>query len=253
MSTEEVEKLQFLSKSIVDRYLQARHVSATLDFTLANDDFNASINNSYEAHTANLLQHRLYADLIRDISALFTDQDGRVGNVKRLLQSLENEQMRNELKQCLVASIRDPHLTGSFYEEMTEQERESELEKIRDRKRIEKAQSFDTRYEEVVRLGDLLNSEPLKNIRQARHQIYAHFQLANNQPATQYVSPKEFGLTWGMPINILAELQPLVLGLDLLCNDSYWAEEDFMNMFQKYAACFWRRFMSGTPQEINDI
>lgn len=233
VSNQEIKKIVECLDNVFNTLSSVQHTLATLEPLVRSSPIVDGLNNTYAAHTLNLLTHTLLKQATLDLCKATLDKHRNSNSLHNVFRQIDV--MYEELKSESIGTSRNKSNITVMPQEgsVTAFEYDSNFE---DYVRNE----FDKKISEAKSLFKKLQGSEVKTrLKKARDKWIAHTEILVADDSITMWNPQLVGLKWGDPAEFLISAQNI---FSLLMSALYrraFAFEMFHDEYKSYADDFW--------------
>ena len=229
----EIEKIQGHTSHLLDGFINLRNKYAILKPMLHNKSV-VETKGSKQFYTGfNIIKNTLFLSCAQDIANLCSDKYITSPSIKNIISKLENEKLRNELKELYSIPSRpinedeDPQIIKIIEQMLTNEQ-------------IELREKFEKSYLELQTLWIELSTSPaLEAFTKIRKKIAAHTDVIYVDNEYRLLDIKSLNLKWEDIPSTINTMQKVINLLNLIVRNAGYAWEYLDELLEKKVNDYW--------------
>ena len=214
----------------------------------SNERLRKAIDNSYAAHTHNLLVSVLFYDLIREVSALVLDPDARTGSLQRIYAQILQPGALGDLRREY--EVTQPIPLGNDDELTPAQRAEAEMVWSED-ERSRSIAEFVRLRKAVMRLrAPTLESNVANKVLAIRNKGVAHQEFSSDAEGARPWSIRDAGLTYGELDAYIDQCSKSIEKMELFVRRAHFEFSGFSEVRRRYVREYVDALCAGREQQI---
>lgn len=230
----QLEKLEAYSGALLDAFLKLKEIYEILDLMLFDRTVIANASAGFKARGFNHLLENLYTNCCQQVAKLALDSDKRTPSVQNIVEKLEIDSLRNELRKSyaerrfLSESITsDPEISEA-------------LERLALKDQRERWGQFDEHYANLLEQWSALSkSSELSGMALVRDKVSAHTEIKYAADKYEPYSLNHSGLKWDDLKKVIERLKDIVELIGFIVRRAGFAWDIFEENTKHSALEFW--------------
>ncbi len=230
----QIEKLQAHTGHLLDAFIALRQRYAMLHPLLFDQEVVKEYGSGLRSHGFLTLRHSLFLSCAQDMAKLSLDKDERTPSIKKLQSALQQETVRDELREAFAIWV------IPSVEEETDPEIKEALQRMEQREQSERRQQFDEILARTQACWLTLQSDAaLLAFQTVRDKVSAHTEVHLVADKYQFVDISALGIKWGDLKRVMEAMQLIVEDLGLLIRNAGFAWDSLDSQLNKASKNFW--------------
>ena len=229
----EIEKIQGHASHLLDSFINLRQKYAMLKPMLHNKSVVETKGSKQFYMGFNIIKNTLFLSCAQDIANICSDKYPNSLSIKNLISKLENEALRNELKD--IHSIPSKPINDDEDPQIIEI-----IKQMLVNERIELREQFDKNYLELQTLWiELSTSAALEAFTKIRKKVAAHTDVIYTDNEYKLLDIKSLNLKWEDIPSTISAMQKIVNLLNLIIRNAGYAWEYLDELLDKKVNDYW--------------
>ena len=235
---EQVEKIEFVIKEIVNGYFVAEQKLALLTPLLEDEVLIHSWDESAGVRGAEALVFTLYMAVLSDMRALLFDPDKRTASLEHVVSVFGNQHSVKLLRETFTAP---EEVTVIGHDD--DNSMKNSIEKYVNAEHSKQTgEEFDVLLTKTVeKYSTLKDSELAQRVISARSKMISHKEIRTVDGERALYNPTDFGLKWHDAQNIMLEAKEIIFNCNYLIHCGSYDLDGFKKGHTDAANSFWSR------------